>query len=183
MRPRIPTGLTGAGLGLLIPAMALAAEGESSNIPKLVNFTILVVILVMALRKPLANYLNARADAIRDQLTQARADRRKAEATAAAAERRAATIDEEVEPVRARIADAAQAEGQRIVAAAQAQADKITQSAETEVEAAVRAAERRLAAGAAQAAVRLARIRLETGMSDEDHERLLETGIRAIRPR
>ena len=168
---------------LLVPAAAWAAEaGSSSNIPKLVNFTILATILVLALRKPLANYLNARAAVIRDQLVEARADREAAARTAEATARSQAGLDEEVEAVRRRIADAARVEGERIVAAAEAQAQKVTSAAEAELEAAVQTAERRLHAGAARAAVRVARARLEAGMSEEDHRRLLDAGIHAIHP-
>lgn len=176
--------LAGAILLVVSPLAAWAAEGEAaSNLPKVVNFTILATILALALRKPLANYLNARAAAIRDQLAQARADREEAGKAAEAAAHRKEILETEVEAVRRRIAQSARDEGERIVAAAEVQARKITENAETQLTAALEAAERRLAAGAARATVRLARARLETGMSEEDHKRLLDTGIAAIRSR
>lgn len=167
---------------IALPAGAFAAEAASNpNLSRVVNFTILAALLVFAIRKPLASYLEARARLIREQLEEARADRQKAARAEELAARRSATLDEEVEAARRRIADAAVAEGRRIVAAAEEQARKISAAAGAELKKEVRAAERRLAAGAAQAAVRLARARLAGGLSDEDHRRLLNAGVAAIR--
>ncbi len=167
---------------LVLPAVVLAAEGEaSSNIPKLVNFTILAGLLVVLLRKPLANFLDAKAQQIRDELEASRADRAAAAAARELAEARDTGRDAEAERTRARITESAVEEGQRIIAAAEEQAKKITAAAEAEVEAEVRNAERRLTAAAARAAVRVTRERLRTGMTDEDHSRLIHAGIEAIR--
>ncbi len=162
------------------PAFA-AEEGAASNLPKIVNFTILAVILVLALRKPLAGYLEARALQIREQLAEARANREAAARLAERASHRSAALDDEVEAARARIAEAASAEGRRIVAAAEEQAKKIHATAQAELKKEVRVAERRLAAGAAQAAVQIARAQLRDTMSEEDHQRLLDSGMAAIR--
>lgn len=165
-----------------LPAVVLAAEGESSsNIPKLVNFTILAAILIALLRRPLANFLDAKAQQIRDELDASRADREAAAAARELAEARETGRDAEAERTRVRITESAVEEGQRIIAAAEEQAKKITAAAEAEVEAEVRNAERRLSAAAARAAVRVTRERLRTGMTDEDHSRLIHAGIEAIR--
>lgn len=170
------------GFFAAVPAMAAAAEAaQSSNLPKVINFTILATILVLAIRRPLANYLDARAQQIRERLSETRADREAAGRAEALAEQRSTTLDDEVEAARRRIAESAAAEGRRIVAAAEEQARKISAAAEAELEAEVRSAERRLAAGAARAAVRLARTRLRDTMSEEDHRRLVDAGIAAIR--
>ena len=174
-----------AGLGLVflaLPALGVAAEGEaSSNIPKLVNFTILAVALIALLRKPLANFLDAKAQQIRDELEASRVDREAAAAARDLAAARDTGRDAEAEQTRSRITAAAVEEGQRIVAAAEEQAKKITAAAASEVEAEIRSAERRLTAAAARAAVRVTRERLRTGMTDADHSRLIHTGIEAIR--
>lgn len=161
-------------------APAFAAE-EASNLPKIINFTILATILVLALRKPIASYLGARAAQIREQLAEARANREEAARAAETAAERTAALDEEVQVARRRIAEAAHAEGRRIVTAAEEQAKRISAAAEAELTKEVRIAERRLAAGAARAAVQIARTRLRDTMSDDDHQRLLSTGIAAIR--
>lgn len=167
---------------LFLPAAAPGAEGEaSSNIPKAVNFTILAGALILLLRRPIGNLLDAKAEQIREELEASRADRAAAEAAGELAETREADRDAAVEQTRARITSAAVEEGKRIIAAAEEQATKITSAAEAEVEAEVRAAERRLAAAAARAAVRVTRERLRTGMTDEDHSRLIHAGIEAIR--
>ncbi len=173
--------LVGSLILLALPVAAFAAEGEGSpNIPKAVNFTILAAILIYLLGKPVGNLLNAKANQIREGLEAARGDRAAAAEARALAERREASRDADAEAARDRIRESAVAEGQRIIAVAEEQARKLTAAAEAEIQAEVRAAERRLAASAAQAAVRVARKRLAT-MSDEDHDRLVQAGIQAIR--
>ena len=162
-------------------APAFAAEEGASNLPKIVNFTILATILVIVLRKPIAGYLEARALQIREQLAAARADREAAARTAERAAARSRELDDEVEAARQRITEAATAEGRRIVAAAEEQARKIGATAQAELNQEVRVAERRLATGAARAAVRIARTRLRDTMSEEDHRRLIDAGMTAIR--
>ena len=184
MRVRRPL-LVGAAFASAIlatmAAPAFAAEEGASNLPKIVNFTILATILVLALRKPIAGYLEARALQIREQLAAARADREEAARAAERATERFRELDDEVEAARERITEAAAAEGRRIVAAAEEQARKIGAAAQAELNQEVRVAERRLSAGAARAAVEIARTRLRDTMSEEDHRRLIDAGMTAIR--
>ena len=160
---------------------AFAAEEGASNLPKIVNFTILATILVLALRKPLASYLEARALQIREQLAGARTNREEAARAAERATERSQELENEVETARQRIAEAATAEARRIVEAAEEQAKKIGAAAQAELNQEVRVAERRLAAGAARAAVEITRTRLRDTMSEEDHRRLLDAGRAALR--
>ena len=160
---------------------AFAAEEGASNLPKIVNFTILATILVLALRKPIASYLEARALQIREQLAEARTNREEAARAAERATERSRELENEVATARQRITEAASAEARRIVEAAEEQAKKIGAAAQAELNQEVRVAERRLAAGAARAAVRIARTRLRDTMSEEDHRRLLDAGRAALR--
>lgn len=160
---------------------AFAAEEGASNLPKIVNFTILATILILALRKPIGSYLEARALQIREQLAAAKADREEAARAAERAAERSRGLEDEVETARQRITEAATAEARRIVEAAEEQAKKIGAAAQAELNQEVRVAERRLAAGAARAAVEIARTRLRDTMSEEDHRRLLDAGRTALR--
>ncbi|MXZ60832.1 MAG: hypothetical protein F4228_03000 [Acidobacteria bacterium] len=180
LRPLLPAALAGILLAT-VAAPAFAAEEGASYLPRVVNFTILATILVLALRKPIAGYLEARALQIREQLAAARADREEAARAAERATARFRELDDEVEAARQRITEAATAEGRRIVAAAEEQARKVGAAAEAELNQEVRLAERRLAAGAARAAVEIARTRLRDTMSEEDHRRLIDAGMTAIR--
>lgn len=180
LRPLLVAALAGFILAT-VAAPAFAAEEGASNLPRIVNFTILATILVLALRKPIAGYLDARALQIRERLAAARADREEAALAAEQATARFRELDGEVEAARQRITEAATAEGRRIVAAAEEQARKIGAAAQAELDQEVRVAERRLAAGAARAAVGIARTRLRDTMSEEDHRRLIDAGMTAIR--
>ena len=180
LRPLPVAAVAGVVLAT-VAAPAFAAEEGTSYLPRIVNFTILATILVLALRKPIAGYLEARALQIREQLAAARADREEAARAAERATARFRELDDEVEAARQRITEAAAAEGRRIVAAAEEQAKKIGAAAQAELDQEVRVAERRLAAGAARAAVGIARTRLRDTMSEEDHRRLIDAGMTAIR--
>lgn len=163
---------------LAVPAAGLAAEeGSSSNIPKLVNFTILAGLLIYVLGKPVANFLDARARQIREELAASRTDREEASRALELAGALDAARSREAEETELRITEAAVAEGRRIVAAAEAQAKKLTANAHAEIEAEIRAAERRLAASAARAAVRAAREQLTAKTSDADHARMVRAGV------
>ena len=180
-RGRLAVAILAGAILATMAAPAFAAEEGASNLPKIVNFTILATILVLVLRKPIAGYLEARALQIREQLAAARADREEAARAADRATARFRELDGEVEAARQRITETATAEGRRIVAAAEEQARKIGATAQAELNQEVRVAERRLAAGAARAAVGIARTRLRNTMSEEDHRRLIDAGMTAIR--
>ena len=184
MTPRLARpAILAASVAIILAAgsPAFAAEEGASNLPKIVNFTILATILVLALRKPIASYLEARALQIREQLAEARTNREEAARAAERATERSRELENEVAIARQRITEAASAEAHRIVEAAEEQAKKIGAAAQAELNQEVRVAERRLAAGAARAAVRIARTRLRDTMSDEDHRRLLDAGRAALR--
>ena len=183
MRLARPAKLAVSVLIILVAAgsPAFAAEEGASNLPKIVNFTILATILVLALRKPIASYLEARALQIREQLAEARTNREEAARAAERAVERSRELDNEVETARQRITEAATTEARRIVEAAEEQAKKIGATVQAELNQEVRVAERRLAAGAARAAVEIARTRLRETMSEEDHRRLLDAGRAALR--
>ena len=184
MTPRLARpAILAASVAIILAAgsPAFAAEEGASNLPKIVNFTILATILVLALRKPIANYLEARALQIREQLAEARTNREEAARAAERATERSRELDKEVATARQRITEAASAEARRIVEAAEEQAKKIGAAAQAELKQEVRVAERRLAAGATRAAVQIARTRLRDTMSEEDHRRLLDAGRTALR--
>ena len=83
------------------PSLLFAAEG--GELPRIVNFAILATILVLVLRKPLADFLNAKTTQIREELQQARSRQTNAEVERRRAEELLASLDQEVQKARAEL--------------------------------------------------------------------------------
>ncbi len=164
---------------LAAPTPVLAAEGLV-DVPKLVNFAILATIVVLALRKPLAGYLAAKTEQIRQQNQQRDAWKRDAESLRSQAASRTSALGEQEEATARRIRETAKEEAARILAEAEAQAVQISEAAQRELEARVEAAEGALRNRLARAAARAARARIPQEITDADRRRLLDAGARAI---
>ncbi len=164
---------------LVVPSAVIAAEGLV-DVPKLVNFTIVVAILVLALRKPLAGFLDARTEQIRQQIRQRETWKRETASLRSQAASRKSRIEEQEEATVRRIREAATEEAERIVAEAEAQAVQISEQAQRELEERVGAAEGALRRSSARAAARIARARIPGKITDADRRRLLDAGMNAI---
>jgi F-type H+-transporting ATPase subunit b len=148
--------------------------GAMAQVARLVNFAILVGTLVYFLRSPLATYL-------RDRMAQVRSDLVKASETRAAAAARLAEIARQVEglpadldALRQRGAEEAQAEDTRLREAAYADRARLLDHARREIEAGLKVAERELVRHAAALAVAVAVERVKRTITDADQLRLAD---------
>jgi F-type H+-transporting ATPase subunit b len=124
----------------------LAAEG--GELPRIVNFGILLTVLVLVLRKPLADFLNAKTTQIREELAEARSRETNAEVERKRTEELLAGLDREVQRAKEEARTAAQAERDRILRTAEQEAARIRAIARKEIDAEVEAGRRRLFARA-----------------------------------
>jgi len=172
------------GLLLLTSAPLLAAEaaeeGGHGELPRIVNFTVLAVILALVLRKPLAGYLNARTEQIREQLKEAAEKTSRAEVQRRQAVELLASLDDEVEKARAEAKRAAEAERERILKSAEQEATRIRELSRKEIGAELEAGRRRLLARATELSVELAHKKLETTMTEDDQKRLIDRSIEIL---
>lgn len=158
-----------------------AAHGSPLDlIFRVVNFAILVGALVYLLKKPLGNYLDAKAEQIRSDLAAAVGKRERAEAERQEAEARLAGLDEEIAAVRAKGLAQAEDERRRILQAAENEAARLSERARKEIEAEVELARRRLTARAAELSVELARKKLGEQIGDTDRQALFEKGLEKL---
>jgi F-type H+-transporting ATPase subunit b len=181
---------------LLVATVATAAasggmllqghEGEEAHgspldlVFRVVNFAILAGALVYLLRKPLSNYLNAKAEQIRSDLAAAVGKRERAEAERKEAEARLAGLDEEIAAVRAKGLAQAEDERRRILQAAESEAARLAERAKKDIEAEVELARRRLTARAAELSVELARKKLAEQIGDADRQALFDKGLEKL---
>ena len=178
MRLAASSALRALGLVLLSAPPLFAAEG--GELPRIVNFAVLATILVLVLRKPLAGYLNARTEQIREQLRDAAEKTTRAESQRQQAVDLLESLDAEVEKARVEAARAAEAERARILKSAEQEAARIRDLASKEIAAEVEAGRRRLLARATELSVELAHKKLESSMTDADQARLIDRSIEIL---
>ncbi len=180
--------LPAVGLVLLVAAAAWATEGHGGGhgggwmpsyekwmdlVWRTMNFAALLAILVAALRKPIANGLTRRRQAIIEQFEELEARRQEAEARYREYEGKLAGIEAEVQ----RILDAAVAQGEaeeeRIIAEAERTAGDIKRQAEMAVQHELAEAKRQLLAEVADAAAKAAEELVRKNLQAEDQVRLV----------
>jgi F-type H+-transporting ATPase subunit b len=121
------------------------------------NFAIVAIIIVWAMKKFLPTALRNRTAAIQQAMEEARQRSEAANRRLSEIETRLARLDGEISQMRAAAEQEAVAEEQKIKAAAEQDARKIVESAEQEIAAAAKSARRELTAFVADLAVALAR--------------------------
>lgn len=169
--PRVPALL----LVLVTASPVLAAEG--GELPRIVNFAAVAAVLVLALRKPLAGYLTAKTEEIREQLKEAKSKQERADEERIQAEDLLARLDDEVQKAKNEARRAADVERDRVLKAAELEAARIRQIAKKEIEAEVEAGRRKLMARATELSVELAHKKLKAAMTDADRSRLVDRSI------
>lgn len=146
----------------------------------IVNFAIFVAVLVVVLRKPLANFLRGRKESIAKEMEDAQkllenAQKHHAEITA-----RLDRLENELATVREQIRKEGEAEGERIMERARQAAERIRREADFQAEQEVKMAKMELREEAARLAVKLAEEALEKAISDADRERLINEFITEV---
>lgn len=167
-------------LGLVAVSAAPLYAAEGGEMPRIVNFVILFAILFALLRKPIASYLEARTQQIREQLADAAEKRARAEEQKKEADALLARLDDEVERAKREAQEAAEAERRRILRAAAEEGARIREIARKEIEAEVEAGRRRLLARAAELSVSLAHEKLRSSLTAEDQARLVDRSIEML---
>lgn len=174
---RAPIGIVAAIVFLHATPLLAAEHGE---LPRIINFAILAVILALVLRKPIASYLEAKTQQIREELADAKQKQERASTESVKADELLQSLDAEVAKAKAEAVRAAEAERERIVKAAEVEAKRIQELAEKEVAAAVENGRRQLLAKAAELSVDLAHKKLKASMTDADQSKLIDKSIEML---
>lgn len=168
---------------------ATAAEGEQggehgesiwSFLSRLGNFVIFAGGLYYLLRSPFGRYLEARAQQIRSDSTQAAETRTQASARLAELERRLAALPQELEVLGARGKNEIAAEEERIRHVAEAERDRVLDQTRREIDRQLQLARRDLTEHAAGLAVEVARTRLSRELTDDQHLRLIDRYVSQV---
>lgn len=165
---------------VLIAAATPLHAAEGSNLPRITNFAIVAIALIVAVRKPLAGYLQARTDQIRSELAEAKDKSAKAEVELEQATALLASLGDEVEKAKQEAKKAAEAEKERILTAAKNEAERIKEIAQREIDNEVENGRRKLYARATELSVSLAHKKLEASMTEKDQTDLIDRSIEML---
>jgi F-type H+-transporting ATPase subunit b len=175
---------------MALPAAALVAFPETASaaeegsrwgvwldVGRVFNLLLVVGVVVFIARKPLANFFSGRTQAIREQLAEAQKARAEAEARLAEIESRMSRLNDELKEIADGAEKDAQAEYQHLIAAAEQDAEKIVERAKQEIEGLTRTAQQELKRHAAKLSVQMAEERIQSEITNADHERLFHRFI------
>jgi len=173
---------------LLTAAPLLAQEGEkaaeglstTTMILLWVNFAILFFGLAWLVRKFGSPFLAARAGKIQRDLAEAAEQRQVAEARAAEVDRRLANLDAAIAEIRAESQKELETLRKRIADLTAAEISKIRANVEYEIAAAGKGARGQLKSYAAQLAIQLAEQRIQSRITPDAEDRLLQAFLHGL---
>jgi F-type H+-transporting ATPase subunit b len=165
-----------------LPAFAAdpSAGGMQAFLWPALNLVILIAVLVYFARKPLQAYFEKRRSEIQGDLQSAADQLATAETTYAKWQRRMIDLEGELDEIRAKSRQRAEAERERIIEDARAAAERIQRDATAAVELELRRAREMLREEATQLAIELAGERLSREVTDADRDRLVDEFIDLI---
>jgi len=144
------------------------------------NFSILALVLVKFLRKPITEGLKGRTESIRSAFEDLEAKRAEAERKYAEYERKLAGMDAEAERILATFVEQGQAEKQKIIAQAHDAAERIKAQAELYVQQELAKARSELQGEVAVLAVKMAEDLVRKNLTEQDHHRLISEYLERV---
>ena len=174
------------GAGASGGGAAAAAAGDDHGSPlsivwKWGNFILLFGGLAYYLRRPLREFLQARARGIEEGLASGKRAQEEAEAKMSAVETRLARLDEEIDGLKQQAARESEEERQRIIDSSRAEAERFVAMARREIEGLQRTARLELKAHVARLAVDLAEERLRRDLEPGQNQRIISRFVRSLK--
>ncbi|MDR3556117.1 MAG: F0F1 ATP synthase subunit B [Syntrophobacteraceae bacterium] len=181
MKSGLFASLAGVAFSLTWLTNAFASEAEAAQPINWLDFgertvatTIVVVVLVKLLKKPIANFLNARREEIKRLLAELETKTAEAKAENERAQVKLATLEEETQKIFDELIAEGEAEKQKIIEAAHREAAYIQQQAEVAIEQEVQLARDRLKDEVADLSVAAAESIIQKKIRAEDQRRLID---------
>jgi F0F1-type ATP synthase, subunit b len=148
---------------------------------KFADLAIFITAGIIVLRKPLANALTARRDAIRSEIAKAEKERAQAAEQLAEAQALLAHVDSDVEVARKQALEEVTQERQRQAEAAETEIARLKTQAEREIELARKAARRSLEQFLAIRSLQLAKQSVVSQLRPEDDDRFIRERLDELR--
>jgi F-type H+-transporting ATPase subunit b len=144
------------------------------------NFSILVVVLVKFLKKPITDALVGRREAIQASFDELERRRMEAESQYAAYQKRMAEMEAEADRILKSFIEQGQAEKQKIIAQAKESAERVKMQAELYIQQEVARAKLQLQREIGELAVKMAGEIIQSNITDEDHNRLINEYLERV---
>ena len=168
-------------------AYASSGEGGSLSHEKLMdllwrtlNFAGLLAILILALKKPIANGLNSRRQAIIEKFDDLEAQKAEAERIYNEYEARLSKIDEEVESIISSAVKQGESEKARIIEEANRAAGDIQRQAEMAIQHELTEAKMRLRSELTEQAVQMAEELIKQNLKKDDQTKMVEDYLEKV---
>ena len=174
---------------VLCVSLAHASSGEGGSLSheklmdllwRTLNFTGLLIILILALKKPIANGLNSRRQAIIDKFNDLEAQKAEAERIYKEYEARLSKIDQEVESIISAAVKQGEAEKTRIIEDANRAAGDIQRQAEMAIQHELTEAKLRLRSEIAEQAVQMAEDLIKQNLKKDDQAKMVEDYLEKV---
>jgi F-type H+-transporting ATPase subunit b len=195
-----------ASFFLLFNGLAFATEDDQANSPKVVeegahgeghdadraadlmdllgrfvNFTVLVVVLVVVVKKfRVKDMLTARIDEIRQRLDDLKREKEETESKYQEAERKLREFEAEKQDIIKQFKKEGEAEREKIIAEAQKRSAQILKQAELTIQQEMQSAKKRLREGVVELTAQRAGEIMAKEMTDKDQDRLVNEFIKKV---
>ncbi len=158
-----------------ISAPAHAAEGwQRTDTYRIMNFTVLVLILFFILRKPVSNFFSDRIRLIKEQLKDLEEQKKEAEKKLAEYNEKLSALDAEAETIISQYQRQGEEARENILKQAETAAAKMEDQARKTIEFEFAQAKLKLETELFDSAVEKAEDRMKSLITDEDHDRLVK---------
>ncbi len=144
------------------------------------NFTLLVIILVKFLKKPIVDALHGRTESIRAAFDELAAQKAEAERQYAEYERKLSGMDAEADRILKSFIEQGQAEKEKIIAQAKETAERIKAQAEFYIQQELEKAKTELREEVADMAVKMAEELVKKNLTEQDHHKLISEYLERV---
>ena len=180
MKSGLFASFAGVAISLTWLTNAFAAEAEAAEPINWVDFayrsvaiTIVVVVLVKLLKKPIVTFLNSRREEIKGLLADLETRTGEVKAEHERVQAQVALLEEETKKIVDELISEGEAEKQKIIAAAKREAEYIQQQAQVAIEQEIQAARGKLKDEVADLSVEAAEAIIQKKIRAEDQQRLI----------
>jgi F-type H+-transporting ATPase subunit b len=171
---------------MLFPVMAFASGGEEVPMGlmdwvwKIVNFSILVILLYVFAWKGVRSYMQQRKDLIATSIKEAQEAKALAEKTLSEVEERLRLKDTEINAIVAAAVETGEREKSRLIEEGEKLKTRIIEQAKANIEFEIKKAKQEIKAEAVEASLKIAEEKIRSRMTEKEQERLLQESIGMI---
>lgn len=176
-----------SGIVFFIATIVFASDGTETGLSvndliwKVLNFTILVVLLVKFVGKPLKNFLKQRKELIEKSIKEAQEAKGLAQKALADVELRLKDKDKEIEDIISISKSLGEEERARLIAEGERVSVKITEQARNNIDFEIKKAKDVIQREAVEAAIKLAEAKIKPKITKAKQDKLLQESIKLIR--